>query len=1025
MQNVFDKRKTLLTGTALTLLVSLSPGLAFGSIAPPVGSQGGGSQNLQTLGSSDQVQSSGSGGVVLSPREDDEGGDPPSVALIAEDTDALSGDGEEVKEDGSTSAALITEGTDTLGTKSASSSSEETQEVSSPAQRVQGGGLSPEGNNTIGSPKSRVTLAAFSLSTGQEDRRESGVRTKDMTSEVAEGKVLSFETIDAAGTVTVKGKGTTETRSGLKAAQIVAATANEGIVQIKGAIATNTEMGDVGSSDRKLKGFSITGGFENKTPEQFEALSSDKEKEKYKNESAPVKIGAVHAQNIGFGVNQAPQEDGDSSTYIKQKYDVDMLDAGHTSKLNAAKGKTVDDEETGNITIGNAVDLTVRGDIIADNILGTTEPKGPVLGEVGSSAPTSHLIIAEADADLDANIGRAVYDAQGDLTGYERRISRMTVSEGANVRLTKGRHIATGDGFSIEHGATFRTSEQNKIDGSIQNHGNLVFNTGYSGDGETSVDELTSHAGSEIRIEGPVHIQRLHFEGDGKNKIATLTFADPASGYVQAMENDGHLPDSTGKARSGLPDSESYAVRVGSVESVNGGKVAVAVDQTFIHGTFDNAIALENPLTSDPRNIVFSHDNFLADIEVFDRSEKIKGLAKDHYYSIRATAKSAEAVASLLDVNRTEAAGLLAAVQSIGNDHELRSAFKRILDEAESNTASAAASAKQVSATTTSQAAKTMQSLSHAASNAVSDRLASARGGGTVAGLEETGVASGNSGWRNGFWSRASGSLSKQKSRNGAAGNDTKSYGLTIGLDNQVTDTSRAGAALSYSSSSMDGKGVDRSQTDVESYQIALYGSYEPDSYFVEGQIAFAHNDVNTSRKINFGGLNRTASGKYDAAQYSATIAAGLPVHAGTVTITPKGGLFYSYTDPSQYTEKGAGGLNMVIDPASTHILEANLGASVGYEHQNLDGSLIAPEFRAAALYEFLGDEGNATAKYSGSGATFKTQGLDPSKLGGTIGTGIGYTTADGAWEVRADYDAEFRSGYVGHNGMLTGRLNF
>lgn len=870
-------------------------------------------------------------------------------------------------------------------------------------------------NKVTGDSKERVTEATFAIPKGGENRWEGNVYTKDMTSEVAEGNVLSFETIDDTGTVTVKGKGTTETRSGLKAAQIVTATANEGIVQIKGAIATNTEMGDVGSSDQKLKGFSITGGFENKTPEQFEALSSDEEKEKYKNESAPVKIGAVHAQNIGFGVNQAPQEDGDSSTYIKQKYDVDMLDAGHTSKLNAAEDKTVDDEETGNITIGNAVDLTVRGDIIADNILGTAEPTGP----------TSHLIIAEADADLDANIGRAVYDAQGDLTGYERRISRMTVSEGANVRLTKGRHIATGDGFSIEHGATFRTSEQNKIDGSLQNHGNLVFNTGYSGDGETSVDVLTSHAGSKIRIEGPVHIKSLHFKGDGTKKTSTLTFADPASGYVQAMENDGHLPDSAGKARSGLPDSESYAVRVGAVESVNGGKVAVAVDQTFINGTFDNAIALETPLTPNPKNIVLRHDNFLADIEVFDRSEKVKGLTRGHYYGIRATAKSAETVASLLDVNRTEAAGLLAAVQSIGNDHELRSAFKRILDEAESNTASAASSAKQVSATTTSQAAKTMQSLSHAASNAVSDRLASARGGGTVAGLEETGVASGNSGWRNGFWSRASGSLSKQKSRNGVAGNDTKSYGLTIGLDNQVTDTSRAGAALSYSSSSMDGKGVDRSQTGVESYQIALYGSYEPDSYFVEGQIAFAHNDVNTSRKINFGGLNRTASGKYDAAQYSATIAAGLPVHAGTVTITPKGGLFYSYTDPSQYTEKGAGGLNMVIDPASTHILEANLGASVGYEHQNLDGSLIAPEFRAAALYEFLGDEGNATAKYSGSGATFKTQGLDPSKLGGTIGTGIGYTTADGAWEVRADYDAEFRSGYVGHNGMLTGRLNF
>ena len=267
--------------------------------------------------------------------------------------------------------------------------------------------------------------------------------------------------------------------------------------------------------------------------------------------------------------------------------------------------------------------------------------------------------------------------------------------------------------------------------------------------------------------------------------------------------------------------------------------------------------------------------------------------------------------------------------------------------------------------------------------------------------------------------------MAKQKSRKGVSGHDTHNYGLTVGFDSRVGDASRAGLALSYSNSAMDGNGVDRSQTDIESYQIAVYGSYEPDSYFLEGQVAYAHNDVKTSRRITFGGLDRVASGKYNAAQYSVTVAAGVPVHKGAVTITPKGGLFYSFADPSQYTETGAGGLNMTINPASTHVLEASLGASVAYEHQNSDGSLVTPEARAAALYEFLGDEGSATAKYSGSGATFKTQGLDPSKLGGTLGVGVGYTTQDGVWEVRADYDAEFRSGYVGHNGTLTGRINF
>ena len=63
--------------------------------------------------------------------------------------------------------------------------------------------------------------------------------------------------------------------------------------------------------------------------------------------------------------------------------------------------------------------------------------------------------------------------------------------------------------------------------------------------------------------------------------------------------------------------------------------------------------------------------------------------------------------------------------------------------------------------------------------------------------------------------------------------------------------------------------------------------------------------------------------------------------------------------------------------------------------------------------------------KRSGASTTFKTSGLEPAKFGGTAGAGVGYTTSDGKWEVRIDYDAEFRRGYISHNGMLTGRINF
>jgi outer membrane autotransporter protein len=141
-------------------------------------------------------------------------------------------------------------------------------------------------------------------------------------------------------------------------------------------------------------------------------------------------------------------------------------------------------------------------------------------------------------------------------------------------------------------------------------------------------------------------------------------------------------------------------------------------------------------------------------------------------------------------------------------------------------------------------------------------------------------------------------------------------------------------------------------------------------------------------------------------------------------TITPKAGLFYAYTSSDSYTETGAGGMNLVVNPDDTSMLEGSIGVNVAYDHK-VSGGMLRPEVRAAVLYEFLDDNASATSRFTGAGATFNTEGLDTAQLGGTLGFGVGYTTADGMWEIRGDYDAELRQDFVGHSGMLTGRVNF
>ncbi len=388
---------------------------------------------------------------------------------------------------------------------------------------------------------------------------------------------------------------------------------------------------------------------------------------------------------------------------------------------------------------------------------------------------------------------------------------------------------------------------------------------------------------------------------------------------------------------------------------------------------------------------------------------------------LTATAKSNATVAAEIGINAEQAKALIAAVDATESDATLAAAYDAALKAGGADAIKAAEQSEPGFGGT----AEAMAGAARSFAGAVGDRMSSARTGTQVAGLSTSnGVAAGEKGLRNGAWSKVFGGTAEQKNLKGFSGYDLASYGVALGADNKVSDTVRLGLAGSYARSDIDGKGSAKAKTDINAYQLALYGAYEPGRYYIEGQLAYAFNQIDTKRTINFGGLDRRAKGDYDAHQFSASLGAGLPMTSGAYTFTPKAGLFYSYMNADSYTETGAGGLNMTVDPGNSSILEGSLGGSIAYDKKTAKG-LLRPEVRAAVLYEFLDDDASVASKYAGSATTFTTKEMDPSRLGGTAGVGLGYKTADGKWDVRIDYDAELREKYVGHNGMLTGRMNF
>lgn len=388
---------------------------------------------------------------------------------------------------------------------------------------------------------------------------------------------------------------------------------------------------------------------------------------------------------------------------------------------------------------------------------------------------------------------------------------------------------------------------------------------------------------------------------------------------------------------------------------------------------------------------------------------------------ITATQKAAATVASEITVSSQEASALLAGVNATASDATVTEAYNTAIQAGGTAAQTAAAQSQQE---TVGQATQAMATAARGMAGTVSTRLSSARTGSQVAGLSQTGMAAGDMARRNTGWSKAFGTFADQDARDGVAGYESDTYGIAFGVDRAINEKTRLGLAVSYANSDIDGKGLGKTKTDVDSYQVAFYGSYEPGRYFVEGQLAYAYNDVDAERTVNFGGLDRKAKGNYDAHQISAKAAVGMPLTSGRFKFVPKAELFYSHSNADGFTETGAGAMNLVVDSGNSSILEGSLGTSVSFDKKLRNGTLT-PELRAAVMYEFLDDDAASTSKFTGATTTFNTKGLQPAQFGTKLGLGAGYAASNGKWDVRFDYDAELREDYVGHGGMLTGRIHF
>lgn len=317
--------------------------------------------------------------------------------------------------------------------------------------------------------------------------------------------------------------------------------------------------------------------------------------------------------------------------------------------------------------------------------------------------------------------------------------------------------------------------------------------------------------------------------------------------------------------------------------------------------------------------------------------------------------------------------------------------------------------------------------------------------GTSVASLEYKVAGLGAAGLRGGLdrkgleiWGQAFGRLVDQSRHDYNDGYDAGGYGFAAGLDSAFDGgKSLLGAMFAYSQTSADSNTVNRTQTDVDSTQLALYGDrLFDDRIYAKGMIGVGWHRNDIARHDVGGPLGPTVTAAYDAWQLTARAETGRVYKVEpNLTLVPHATVNYAYYDPDDYRETdpspgdaipAIGGLGLNVRTEALRSFRVGLGVFARWEIAIDTDALLQPELRLNYRRELIGDRFETTSEFIGAPglASFRTLGVEPPADILNLGVGALLATAGGI-DLRASYDLELKQDYTAHGGYVRASVPF
>ena len=253
-----------------------------------------------------------------------------------------------------------------------------------------------------------------------------------------------------------------------------------------------------------------------------------------------------------------------------------------------------------------------------------------------------------------------------------------------------------------------------------------------------------------------------------------------------------------------------------------------------------------------------------------------------------------------------------------------------------------------------------------------------------------------------GMFVDGNGIFAQANSANMLPGYNSESGGVTTGLtykwNENVATGIYAGYQGTYTKSGATGSGLGVGSTLIDNaVRFGVFGSYgqknskgEPLGFYANALAGGGYNNYQSSRIIDYAGLNRTANSSPGAGELDTMLGGGYDLNHGNFTYGPTASLQYTYLGANGVNETGAQSLNFNSAGWNSSSMLSSLGAHAAYTWRLKKDIVVVPQISLNWQHEFMQNPYAITGTLGGNSPAFSNWSAAP--IRDFLYTGVGVT---------------------------------